>query len=151
MKFSELLNTVNSRLQDLGLEHSEDGRVQGLFSDRTARYFRQAGVLSPPEGQGSGAIWSDIHVLQLVATRVLQAQGNGVQDVISLLNGKNAKQIEDIIKNFNRQCLPAEKENSIHATLAWDLGSGFQIISSQNKPIPQKKLQAIKRILENHN
>ena len=148
MKFKELLTSVNAQLRDLGLEYSEDGRVQGLFTDRTARYFRQAGILSSPEGQGSGAQWSEIHVLQLIATRVLQNQNKGVQDVQRILNGKSKEDLHEIIKRFKTAKTKESDDCDIVQSTAWNLGDGFHLMSTDRKAIPQKTLRAIQRILK---
>ena len=149
MKFKELLQQTNQILEDLGMEYFEDGRVQGLFTERTARFFRQAGVLSAPEGQGSGAQWNELHVMQLVATRVLQFQGKGVQEVGTIINGKTIRQLKNLIEQNRTQKID-EPEEKIPVTNAWDLGGGFHLLSTEKKPLPQKTLKALQRILSDY-
>ena len=147
MTLNELIQRANRRLTELGLDQVTDGRVAETLNPRNVRFFRQAGVISRPEGQGPAASWGELHLRQLVATRALQASGlsiNDVRDRIAGLDSVELKRLETESVSAWRK----DPEAAITGTCsAWQLTPDFILVSTCRTRIPPEKLALIKRIL----
>src|SRR3954464_13335721 len=58
------------------------------LNERSIRYYRTLGLVDPPRAGGAGAGYGEIHFLQLIAIRLLQAQGQPLRKIQELLYGR---------------------------------------------------------------
>jgi DNA-binding transcriptional MerR regulator len=72
-----------------------NGQAGELISVRNIRYYRTLGLLDPPE-LGGGHGFSEKHRLQLIAIRLLQAQGLPLSRIQQLLFGRSLEELSEI-------------------------------------------------------
>src|SRR5439155_16344948 len=92
----ELAETVNEWCERHGVEPAS-GQAGERLTVRNIRYYRALGLLDPPligGGQGFG----QKHRLQLVAIRLLQAQGLPLNRIQQLLFGRSLEDLKRIEK-----------------------------------------------------
>jgi DNA-binding transcriptional MerR regulator len=73
------------------------GQAGERMTVRNVRYYRALGVLDPPENAG-GQGFTEKHRLQLVAIRLLQAQGLPLTRIQELLFGRTTEELQRIEK-----------------------------------------------------
>ena len=142
MNLKQLLEITNSDLIERGLDQIADGRVSGLFTERNVRFFRQAGVISRPEGQGPAASWSSLHKHQLLTARFLQAQGLSLQEVRDRINGFEEADLLAIL-----QTAPESPSPRCEPCSSWNVAPGFILVSTRRKALSSAVLQQIHRLL----
>ncbi len=144
MSLEELISKANNLLVEKGLDQPIDGRVSGMFSERTVRFLRQAGAISRPEGQGSAARWNETHLWQLVTIRSLQASGSSLMEARDRINGLDAEALQGLL---SQSPSPTSSEPAPPPCRAWQLGNGFFLLNSENQPLPASTIHQIRRIL----
>lgn len=83
----ELARRTTAALRRVALA-SSSGRVRDLPDPRTIRYYTTLGLLDRPQGyRGRVALYGPRHLLQLVAIKRLQAEGQALSEVQSRLYG----------------------------------------------------------------
>ena len=143
MNLNKLIERANEMLVSCGLDHIADGRVSGLFSERTVRFMRQAGVISRPEGQGPAARWSELHLLQLVAARALQTQGFSLTEARDRINGLDLEDLHSLLKQKASRPVTQYAE----PCSSWHVAPGFILVSLRRQSISPAVLQQINRLL----
>jgi DNA-binding transcriptional MerR regulator len=73
------------------------GQSAEQLSLRTLRYYRTMGLLNGPK-PGSKNAYREIHRLQLLAIRVLQAQGQPLRRIQTLLYGRSESDLREVLK-----------------------------------------------------
>src|SRR6476620_3758442 len=74
-----------------------DGRVREVPDRRTIRYYTTIGLLDrPAEMRGRTAFYSRRHLLQLVAIKKLQAEGNSLSEIQARLIGLSDSALDRI-------------------------------------------------------
>jgi len=79
-------------------EHSvfpANGQTGEQMTVRNVRYYRTLGLLDPPES-GGGQGFGEKHRLQLIAIRLLQAQGLPLSRIQELLFGRSLEELKEI-------------------------------------------------------
>jgi hypothetical protein len=148
MKLEELIRAANSRLTELGLDQLADGRVADRLAPRSVRFLRQAGVISRPEGIGSGAQWGEIHLQQLVTVRALQAAGMSIDAIRDHIQGLDLERLEQLAgEALASWKSPAPDGAEISACSSWQLTPEFILVSTRRTGLPPEKLEQIRRIL----
>lgn len=71
-----------------------NGQAADEVSERNLRYYRTLGILDAPEGGADG--YTEKHFLQLVALRLLQAQGLPLRRIRELLHGRSLDELGEI-------------------------------------------------------
>ncbi len=78
---------------------AESARVRAVPDTRTIRYYTTLGLLKPPaEMRGRTALYSETHVLQIVAIKRLQAQDLTLSDIQRRLIGLTNSRLAAIAK-----------------------------------------------------
>ncbi len=78
---------------------AESKRVRAVPDTRTIRYYTTLGLLDrPAEMVGRTAMYSDIHVLQLVAIKRLQAEQQSLSEIQTQLFGATPQQLRAIAR-----------------------------------------------------
>ena len=125
------LRTLAARaLQDGGYTPAASGRVRAVPDTRTIRYYTTLGLIDrPAEMKGRTALYSNRHVLQIVAIKRLQSQDMTLSDIQqSLLGADNRKlrkiaslpsgfwdSADDFLRNRKRQSSEQRKEKKAKA------------------------------------
>lgn len=81
---AELCTTAAELLGSVG---PEDQRVRAVPDARTVRYYQSIGLVDRPEREGRDAVYRWRHLLQVVAVKRLQAQGEPLARIQSALLG----------------------------------------------------------------
>jgi hypothetical protein len=147
---NDLINRANARLAELGLDQVGDGRVAPAFSPRNVRFLRQAGVISRPDGQGPAARWGEIHLLQLMATRALQAGGLSLGEAKDRIAGLDAAALQTLLTEAVATWREPRAE-PVSPCSAWQLTPEFLLVSTRRTGISPGKLNLIRRILDSPN
>jgi DNA-binding transcriptional MerR regulator len=72
-----------------------NGQAGNCITERNVRYYRSLGLLDAPM-TGSGGGYGEKHRLQLIAIRVLQAQGQPLSRIRLLLSGRSLEDLREI-------------------------------------------------------
>ena len=79
--------------------HQERQSVSLVPDERTIRYYSAEGLLAPPEGkQGLNAVYGYQHLLQLLVIKRLQAEHLSIRKIKELVEGKQAHELEQLLK-----------------------------------------------------
>lgn len=148
MKFDELILQANSRLSELGLDQLPDGRLADRLAPRSVRFLRQAGVISRPDGIGSGAQWNETHLQQLVTVRALQAAGLSINEIRDRIQGLDLEHLRALAS----EALASWKREDVGSTdispcSSWQLTPEFILVSTRRAGLPPEKLEQIRKIL----
>jgi DNA-binding transcriptional MerR regulator len=87
---AELARRVNEWCDEHQIKPA-NGQSGDTVTERNVRFYRTSGLLDAPEG-GFG----EKHLLQLVAVRILQAQGLPLRRIRELLHGRNLDDLREI-------------------------------------------------------
>lgn len=143
MNLNKLIERANKMLIERKLDHIADGRVSGLFSERTVRFMRQAGVITRPEGQGPAARWSELHLFQLIAARTLQTDGLSISEVRDRINGLDIQGLQALLQEQK----PSAPAHYAEPCSSWHVAPGFILVSTRRQSISPAVLQQINRLL----
>ena len=122
-----LVEKARHDLAQAGLDRLPDGRTNQHLDERVVRFLRQAGVVSPPDGHGPGAVWGGLHYEQILVCRALQMAGATLAEVAESLRGKDAE--------------PARKCPS------WRIGEDFILVSPLGRNVPPAVLIELEKLL----
>lgn len=78
----------------LGGSGPDDGRVRALPDARTVRYYQTIGLVDRPDRDGREAVYGWRHLLQVVAVKRLQAQGEPLSRIQAALAGVSTGSLE---------------------------------------------------------
>ena len=140
---------VNQWSQQHGVSPA-NGQAGERMTLRNIRYYRTLGLLHPPlVGGGNG--FGEKHRLQLVAIRLLQAQGLPLNRIQELLFGRS---LEDL-KRIERQGLAELEQASLtafrpSATESWcmtPLNEEFMVMSRKGRAVPAALRERLLAIL----
>ena len=92
----ELADVINEWCERHGVAPA-NGQAGERMTVRNIRYYRALGLLDPP-GLGGGQGFGEKHRLQLVAIRLLQAQGLPLNRIQELLFGRTVEDLQRIEK-----------------------------------------------------
>jgi DNA-binding transcriptional MerR regulator len=91
LSLEELSQQVNAWCAEHGIEPAS-GQVGELVSERNVRYYRTLGLVDAPvDGR-----YTEKHLLQLSAIRLLQAQGLPLRRIRELLYGRSLSDLQEI-------------------------------------------------------
>ena len=147
MTFDELVRNASKQLAALGLDRPGDGRIASELSSRTVRFLRQADVVSRPEGAGPGAVWSSLHLQQLVTARALQAAGCSVGECAEQIRGLDEKRLVELREHTLAQRPKASTEPEIPPCPAWRITPDFTLVAHGKVSLSARQLQEIRKIL----
>jgi len=87
----QLAEQVNAWCAEHGVS-PVSGQAGENVSERNIRYYRTLGLVDAPAGGGYG----EKHLLQLVAIRLLQAQGLPLRRIRELLFGRSVEELREV-------------------------------------------------------
>jgi hypothetical protein len=130
-----------------GLDRLPDGRTSQGFDQRVVRFLRQAGVVSPPEGHGPGAVWGGIHFEQILTCRALQMAGASLAEVADRLRGRDEEALRALRGEvMERLRTPAIAEPPQRCP-SWRIGEDFILVSQSGRNLPPAVLSQIHQLL----
>jgi len=87
-------------------------------SERTIRFYVTRGLVSPPEGRGTAAIYSYRHLLQVLAIKLRQMEGATLEAIVKELKGLAGDVVERRVAAALGAALPQP------VRLDWQHGAG---------------------------
>jgi DNA-binding transcriptional MerR regulator len=89
LTLKELVTATGQFLQRMGVQQT-DNRAASTLDARGVRYYISLGIVDRPDGyRGNAALYGERHALQLLAAKVLQAQGHTLPQIQAALLGKD--------------------------------------------------------------
>jgi hypothetical protein len=76
-------------------------------SERTIRFYVTRGLVSPPEGRGTAAVYSYRHLLQVLAIKLRQMEGATLETIVKEFAGITGDTIERRVATLLGPALPA--------------------------------------------
>lgn len=159
LSVSELAERVNAWCAEYEIIPA-NGQAGEIVTERNVRFYRTVSLLDAPEG-GGGRGFGEKHFLQLVAIRLLQAQGLPLRRIRELLYGRTLTELRQIQKRGlaeRRRSTPRVASAFVAASPAdeelWrviPLDDDFSIISRRGNSITPAQRAAILAALKENN
>ena len=151
-KFSmaELAGAVNRWCEAHGIVPAS-GQAGEQVTERNLRYYRTLGLVDAPES-GGGQGYGSKHRLQVVAIRLLQAQGLTLTRIQQLLYGRSLADLKRIEKQGLAELPVAATAFRPMADEAWrvtPLDDEFLLISRRGRVVPEAVRARLLAALEN--
>ncbi len=147
----ELVAAANDWCEEHGVEPIS-GQAASSLNERSIRYYRTLGLVDAPEGGAAGRAYGEMHLLQLIAIRLLQAQGLPLRRIQELLYGRTLAELREVrrrgLQEFSRRPSTASRgfapgENWQVLGVTENIGL---IVRAGPAPTPEQ-LEAIRNIL----
>jgi DNA-binding transcriptional MerR regulator len=129
------------------------GQAGESVSERNIRYYRTLGLVDPPEGGG----YTEKHLLQLTAIRLLQAQGVPLRRIRELLYGRSLAELREIrrrgLAEVSRGTAAFRVTPPVQDELwrAIPLDENFLLMSRNGTPLTAAQREAVLRALHTPN
>jgi hypothetical protein len=147
MNLKRLVENARQTLAETGLDHLPDGRTNQRLDERVVRFLRQAGVVSPPEGHGPGAVWGQLHHEQILACRALQRGGATLAEVAECVRGKDQKSLQSLRSDLLEKLQSPKFQEAAKKCPSWRIGEDFILVSPSGRSIPPIILNEIQHLL----
>ena len=150
MTSEELVALVNDWCEDHGLVPAS-GQSADQLSMRTLRYYRTLGLLGAPVG-GARQGYNEMHRLQLLAIRVLQARGQPLRRIQSLLYGRTEKELRVVVEKGKLNA-PASAAAMLPAAENWNVlpfDDTAWLVLRRGRTVTGDQISRIQAILESH-
>ncbi|MGB8168150.1 MAG: MerR family transcriptional regulator [Chthoniobacteraceae bacterium] len=147
---SELADQVNAWCAEHGIAPA-NGQAGEAVTERNIRFYRTIGLLDAPESSGRG--FGEKHFLQLIAIRLLQAQGLPLRRIRELLFGRTVAELREVQKHGlaeSRRAFPANRLPMPAGDELWrvtPLDDDFMIVSRRGTTLSAAQREAILRAL----
>jgi DNA-binding transcriptional MerR regulator len=135
-------------------EHSvfpANGQTGERMTVRNVRYYRTLGLLDPPE-MGGGQGFGEKHRLQLIAIRLLQAQGLPLSRIQQLLFGRSLEELKEIeergLVELEQTRLTAFRPSADESWNMMPLNDEFMLISRRGRTVGAEMRQRLLAVLE---
>lgn len=150
MSVEQLAETVNDWCDEHGISPAS-GQAGERMTVRNVRYYRTLGLIDPP-ALGGGQGFGEKHRLQLVAIRLLQAQGLPLSRIQELLFGRSIEQLKQIEKKGLAE-MEAAGFNGFRPTLneSWSvapLNEEFMLVSRRGRRLSAEVREQLLVVLE---
>ncbi|HAB19355.1 MAG TPA: MerR family transcriptional regulator [Verrucomicrobiota bacterium] len=151
---SELAEAVNVWCAKAGITPA-NGQVGESLNERNLRFYRTVGLLDAPVA-GGGRGYTERHLLQITAIRLLQAQGLPLRRIRELLFGRSLADLREIRERGRTEARATRAASASAAILtpgeAWQLlpvTSHVALLTKSSAPISAEQLRQIRAILGN--
>jgi DNA-binding transcriptional MerR regulator len=146
----ELAETVNDWCHDRGVRPA-NGQAASELTGRTLHYYRGAGLLDAPE-TGAGRGYGQRHFLQLVAIRILQAQGLPLSRIQQLLFGRSDEELEEIAASAGKVASGAASFRhrpcvSPETWTTYPLDEQLFLVSRDRRVLAAAQLEAMRKMI----
>ena len=150
MNLKQLVNESRSALKAEGLDALLDGRTNQNLDERVVRFLRQAGVVSPPDGHGPGAVWGELHREQILACRALQMAGASLAEVAERLRGKDEAALQALRAQLKEVSRSPSLPEPTRRCPSWRIGEDFILVSPSGRSVPPAVLIKLEKLLHLH-
>ena len=144
-----LADAVNRWCDDHGIMPAS-GQAGERLTERNIRYYRSLGLLDPPI-LGGGHGYGEKHRLQLVAIRLLQAQGLPLNRIGELLFGRALDELKRIEKEglaeMEAAARPAFRPVSTESWSVTPLDDEFLLVSRRGRGVSAEVQQQLAEVL----
>jgi hypothetical protein len=145
----ELADAVNRWSAEAGIEPA-NGQVGEAMTERNIRFYRTVGLVDAPVA-GGGRGYTELHLLQLTAIRVLQAQGLPLRRIRELLFGRSLAELREVRDRGRAEARNARADRPVfRAGEAWQflpLGPDLALMHRASAPISPEKLLQVRALL----
>jgi DNA-binding transcriptional MerR regulator len=127
------------------------GQSGELLTERNIRFYRTMGLVDAPQGRG----YDEKHLLQLIAIRLLQAQGAPLRRIRELLYGRSLEALREIRRRGLKEAQSAPARLHFIPQTAgevWNvlpLDEDFLLVSRRGTPLTPAQRDAVLRALRN--
>jgi DNA-binding transcriptional MerR regulator len=146
----QLANLVNQWCDEHGV-FPANGQAGEEMSVRNIRYYRTLGLLDPPE-TGGGRGFGEKHRLQLIAIRLLQAQGLPLSRIQQLLFGRSLEELREIenrgLAELEEARVAAFRPSVDESWKMMPLNDEFMLVSRRGKTVGPDIRQRLLAVLE---
>ena len=121
------------------------GQAGENVSERSIRYYRTLGLVDAPEGGGYG----EKHLLQIIAIRLLQAQGMPLRRIRELLYGRSLEELREVRRRGLAEAVRATASVRMVMPVgdelwrAIPLDEDFLLVSRRGTPITPAQREAV--------
>jgi len=121
------------------------GQAGQSVSERNIRYYRTLGLVDAPEGGGYG----EKHLLQIIALRLLQAQGLPLRRIRELLYGRSLEELREVRRRGLAEASRATASVRVMMPVAdelWraiPLDEDFLLVSRRGTPLTPPQREAV--------
>ena len=127
------------------------GQAGAQVTERNIRYYRTLGLVDAPLS-GAGKSFSKKHYLQLVAVRLLQAQGVPLRRIRELLYGRSLDELGKIEKRGLVEAKQSQSQTRFipkgeELWRAIPLNENYLLVSRRGTPITEEQKEALVSIL----
>jgi hypothetical protein len=124
-----------------------NGQAGERMTERSVRYYRTLGMVDGPEGGG----YSEKHLLQLTAARLLQAQGLPLRRIRELLYGRSVDDLREIRERGLAELATVARRITLPvADELWrmiPLDDDFLIVSRRGTPLTPAQIDSVRAAL----
>jgi DNA-binding transcriptional MerR regulator len=155
LSLAELVAAVNAWCEEHAVAPAS-GQAGETVTERNVRFYRTAGLLDAPEGGARG--YGEKHLLQLVAIRLLQAQGAPLRKIRELLYGRSLAELREIRKRGLREAQAARRTlpypamapggSSEELRRMIPLDEDFLLVSRRGRTLSPEVKAAVRRALQ---
>jgi len=150
MSVEQLAEAVNDWCDEHGISPAS-GQAGERMTVRNVRYYRTLGLIGPP-ALGGGQGFGEKHRLQLIAIRLLQAQGLPLSRIQELLFGRSIEELKQIEKKGLAE-MEAAGFNGFRPTLneSWSvapLNEEFMLVSRRGRRLSAEVREQLLAVLE---
>ena len=146
----ELAQTVNQWCLRHGVAPAS-GQAGETITVRNIRYYRTLGLLDPPL-MGGGLGFTEKHRLQLVAIRLLQAQGLPLNRIQELLFGRTLQELKQIEKQgldeLDQKEVAVFRPTANEAWCVTPLNQEFMLVSRRGRRLSSELRERLAAMLE---
>lgn len=145
----ELAESVNAWCDEHGVSPAS-GQAGVAVTERNVRYYRSLGLLDPPLA-GGGQGFGEKHRLQLVAVKLLQAQGLPLNRIGELLFGRTVAELRRIesqgLAELNSTQVTKFEPSGNESWGVTPLDGEFMLISRSGRTLPAKLREQLIELL----
>jgi DNA-binding transcriptional MerR regulator len=131
--------------------HPANGQAGEQISVRNIRYYRTMGLLDPPE-LGGGQGFGEKHRLQLIAIRLLQAQGLPLSRIQQLLFGRSLDELKEIeqrgLADLQQTRVSAFRPSGDESWNMMPLNDEFMLVSRRGRSVGTDVRQRLLAVLD---
>lgn len=146
----ELAGAVNAWCRQHRVEPA-NGQTADALSERSLRFYRTIGLLDAPDS-GEGRGYGEKHFLQLVAIRLLQAQGLPLRKIRELLQARPMTDLREIQRRGLAALdtvprAPVWQMAAGESWSVWPLDDDLMLVSRRGLALSADTLNAVRHLL----
>jgi len=132
-----------------------NGQAGESLNERNLRYYRSLGLIDPPVA-GGGQGYGEKHRLQLIAIRLLQAQGLPLNRIRDLLFGRELAELRQIekrgLEELESHRIASFQPATGESWTVYPLDDEYLLVSRRGRPISaEKRAQLLETIYQADN